>query len=331
MGAAVCTSVEGPRERVTGKTLDSPGDSPRSPWNAAGVVDNDRERVLSRPITYVDHPSYHDPLSVDEILGPCPTPEGLEVPSREAIPGGLPAYLKSLYSVPLLTRERETRLFRQWNCLKAMAERLRLESLAGETPIVAPRRIEALLERAHDARDLILRANQRLVVSIAKRFAGRAGDLFEMISDANLPLIEAAERFDFSRGFRFSTYATWAIRNGLIRSLTLEKRQKERYVHGVEELFSTLPDDREVASDFWEDAKNPWIFVQSLLERLTERERVVLEGRYGLDGARRKSHRQIGGQIGVSKERARQIEIAARAKLRRLVGGPAVSPLPFLA
>jgi RNA polymerase primary sigma factor len=166
------------------------------------------------------------------------------------------------------------------------------------------------------------------VVSIAKRFAGRTGALFEMISDANLPLIEAVERFDFSRGYRFSTYATWAIRNGLIRSVAVERKRRERYPHGVDELFDAVPDHREELGEAPPLSRNPAAAIKALLARLNDRERVVLEGRYGLDGARQKSLRQIGSQIGVSKERARQIEIAAREKLRRIADGLALGPVP---
>ncbi|MBY0398321.1 MAG: sigma-70 family RNA polymerase sigma factor, partial [Thermoleophilia bacterium] len=233
---------------------------------------------------------------------------------------------------PLLTREQEAHLFRQMNCLKAQAERIRREAVAGRPSTAAlasaRERIEALLERAAEVRSHILRANQRLVVSIAKRFAGRTGDLFEMISDANLPLIEAVERFDFSRGYRFSTYATWAIRNGLIRSVAVERRRRERYLHGVDEIFDAVADYRGESGEAQPLPKNPAASVRALLARLNDRERLVLEGRYGLDGARQKSLRQIGTQIGVSKERARQIEIAAREKLRRFAAGLSLGPIP---
>lgn len=280
---------------------------------------------------YVYHESFDDPNSLASTLGPLPVASEF-APRRKSPPRGLPAYLEGLYRVELLSRDQEVHQFRQMNCLKHLAERERREAnragTSATSKAVAEERAEAFLDRALEIRSRILEANQRLVVSIAKRFVGPNGDLFEMISEANLSLIKAVDRFDFSRGFRFSTYATWAIRNGLVRAVAMERRRRERFVSGSETLMEGVADHREGAGGPRFSLRDHGSTFRTILDRLNARERLVLEGRYGLSGSRQLSLRQVGDQIGVSKERARQIEIAAKEKLRKFAAAFAPETLP---
>ena len=169
-------------------------------------------RILEFPLDYIDNQQFRCLSSENrarEILGP--TPENDLATKKPRLPSGLPAYLASLYDVPLLTREQETHLFRKMNYLKHEASNLR-ETLDMDRPNRRLMdRIENLYEESVATKNLIISANLRLVVSIAKRYVGPAEDFFELVSDGNLSLLRAVEKFDVSRGNSFSTYATWAI------------------------------------------------------------------------------------------------------------------------
>ena len=146
-----------------------------------------------------------------------------------AVPGGMPAYLANLYDVPLLTREQEAHLFRKMNYLKYKAGRLR-DTLDVDRP---KSRLMGQIEKLYDesvaTKNQIIRANLRLVVSIAKRYVGPAGDFFELVSDGNMSLLRAVEKFDVSQGNRFSTYASWAIMKNFARSIPDVLRHRDRF------------------------------------------------------------------------------------------------------
>src|SRR5215470_678501 len=84
----------------------------------------------------------------------------------------------------------------------------------------------------------------RLVVSIAKRHSGQTDNFFELLSDGNVSLIRAVEKFDYSRGNKFSTYASWAIMKNFARSIPEEKHRRERYITGHEQIFESTQDSR---------------------------------------------------------------------------------------
>ena len=152
-----------------------------------------------------------------EILGPLPESD---LPTKKSrLPSGMPPYLASLYEVPLLTREQEAHLFRKMNYLKYKASRLRdkLDVNRPEESPDGPDR-EAVRRGGRD-QEPDHRANLRLVVSIAKRYVGPAADFFELVSDGNMSLMRAAEKFDVSQGNKFSTYASWAIMKNFARTI----------------------------------------------------------------------------------------------------------------
>ena len=105
-------------------------------------------------------------------------------------------------------------------------------------------RIENLYEESVATKNQIISANLRLVVSIAKRYIGPAEDFFELVSDGNLSLIRAVEKFDVSRGNRFSTYATWAIMKNFARTIPAVLRHRDRFRTSHSEVFSTTEDLR---------------------------------------------------------------------------------------
>lgn len=256
-------------------------------------------------------------------------------------------YLREIGKIPLLTAEEEL----------ALAKKV----VSGD-------------KRAKDA---MAEANMRLVVSIAKRYVGRGLDLLDLIQEGNTGLLRAVEKFDPERGFKFSTYATWWIRQAITRAIADQARTIRIPVHMVEtinkllrtqrrltqelnreptneeiaaamemdvdkvehimkikqdisSLDASVRDDEEdsVLGDFIEDEdqKTPTESaseqllkeqVRQILGTLTEREQKILKLRFGLDDGKSHTLEEVGQEFSVTRERIRQIEAKALAKLRK--------------
>lgn len=232
----------------------------------------------------------------------------------------LPSYLKALYLVPLLSAEQEADLFRRYNFLKHQATKKieRIEACEAADQDVTE--VCGLFRRFENIRERIVRANLRLVVSVAKKHVGFSGDFFEVVSDGNMSLMRAVEKFDYARGFRFSTYATWAIMKNYARSIPEQRYHQARMATGQDEMLAAAPDTHnglQLVSDR-EDVRQQ---IRQGLEQLTSRERAVVMGHFGLgsDQGENLTLEEIGRRFGVTKERVRQIEKRAIAKLRGLL------------
>src|SRR5947209_18253019 len=159
----------------------------------------------------------------------------------------------------------------------------------------------------------------RQMVSIAKRHAGQADNFFELLSDGNMSLIRAVEKFDYGRGFKFSTYASWAIMKNFARSIPDEKHRRERFVTGHEEVFEVAPDARSDEHEILATHERATDSVNRLLEYLEPREREIIRMRAGLDDhAKGMTLEEIGQQFGITKERVRQLHARSMKKLRSL-------------
>ncbi|MBX6311838.1 MAG: sigma-70 family RNA polymerase sigma factor [Isosphaeraceae bacterium] len=286
-------------------------------------------RLLEQKIEYMPHPSFDDPAQQAEILGPMPpSPEG-KTTRRLKIPEGLPPYLASLYEAPLLTREQEMHLFRKMNFLKYQAVKLRASIDPTRPKATVLDRIEALLEEALAVKNQIIRANLRLVVSIAKKHIGPRQDFFELVSDGNMSLIRALEKFDYARGNKFSTYASWAIMNNFARTIPEEKLRRDRFITGHEEMFESAADNRIDEREYETTQRRQQEAVQGMLGRLDERERRIIISRFGLGGASERTLEELGRELGITKERVRQIESRAQDKLRKFADEQKLDPALF--
>ncbi len=198
-------------------------------------------QLLERPISYVYNEQFEQEDADAIILGEADANEvGQYEPASKAkikAPKDLPPYLKSLYEVPLLSAQREFSEFRRYNYLKFKADQLRKTIDMNNISSQQVKDIESLLLQANVAKNRIVRANLRLVVSIAKKHVSGPLNLFELISDGNVSLMRAVEKFDFARGFRFSTYASWAIMRNFARSVPKERYQLDRFSTGHEEVL----------------------------------------------------------------------------------------------
>ena len=280
-------------------------------------------------------------------------------------------YLREIGRVPLLTAADEVRLSQAIERGRTAAERLRDASVAG----AEREELEALVHEGDVARAGLADANLRLVVSVARRYSNRGVPLIDLIQEGNLGLLRAVEKFDWRRGFKFSTYATWWIRQAVSRAIADDARTIRIPVHlydvvnrmarvssqlhqelgrepteeeigaalqlspeRVRELSQVLPqpvsldgfvgEDQETRlSDMVadENATNLELAaeyrlladrIRDTLLTLTPRERRVIERRFGLGDDKDESLTAIGREIGVTRERIRQIESTALRKLR---------------
>lgn len=271
--------------------------------------------------------------------------EALTVLTEGTVSDPVRMYLKEIGRIPLLTFEQEI----------ALAKRIEKGDRA--------------------AKNILITSNLRLVVSIAKKYVGRGLTLLDLIQEGNQGLIRAVEKYEWRRGYKFSTYATWWIRQSITRAIADQARTIRIPVHMVENINRFLrasrklmqdlgrePSPEEVAKildiepgkaleiikisqepaslespvgdeedsrlgDFIHDTNAPTLFdtasrellkeqVDQVLETLSDRERRVLEERFGLKDGKPKTLEEVGKMFAVTRERIRQIEAKALRKLR---------------
>ncbi|MDQ4093756.1 MAG: RNA polymerase sigma factor [Actinomycetota bacterium] len=286
------------------------------------------------------------------------------------------AYLKQISKVALLNAEEEVELATQIEAGLYAAERMRRAQDAREK--LSPQLrwdLRCIMRDGERAKKHLLEANLRLVVSLAKRYTGRGMAFLDLIQEGNLGLIRAVMKFDYTKGYKFSTYATWWIRQAISRAMADQARTIRLPVHMVEvvntlvrmkrELLQYLgrePTPAELAKelditpqrvlelqqydqeaisldqaigdegdsqlgDFIEDSEAVGALdavsftllqddVQSVLATLSEREAGIVRLRFGLTDGQPRTLEETGHLYGVTRERIRQIEVKAMAKLR---------------
>jgi len=272
-------------------------------------------KIFELPLDFMPNAEFDDLSKIDEMTADLPVPS--ELARKARAPSGLPPYLASLYDVPLLNREQEYHLFRKMNYLKHVATKLRSE-LDPKAPLVSLMdQIEKLYEQSVAVKNKIVQANLRLVVSIAKKHVDPNDDFFGLISDGNMSLIRACEKFDYARGNKFSTYASWAIMKNFARTIPDEFKHRDRFRTSSEEVFTGHEDRRADNFSAEIDQAVRTDQIQKILHTLDQREQQIIVRRFGLD------HRfepltlkEVGEEMGVTKERIRQLEARALDKLR---------------
>jgi RNA polymerase primary sigma factor len=232
----------------------------------------------------------------------------------------LPEYLQVLQDVPMLNREQESELFRRYNYLKYLAcksrDKIKLAHILG----AELSRAEGYLSQAEEIKQRIIEANLRLVVTVARKHTGGAVGLPDLVSEGNVSLMQAVEKFDYNRGYRFATFASWAIAKDYAGKLS---QRFSRLDKATAASLANIQRDLQTkqGADFAAIERAHRSLIRVIKDNLTEREQYIIINRYGLLGTvikkKTKTLVQIGQELGLSKERIRQIELTALQKLRQ--------------
>ena len=275
------------------------------------------EQLVRQPIDYIHSAEFDDAALEDTILGPMPDEEEFFAKAETMkAPKDVEPQMAYLYGKPLLTREQEAHVFRKMNFLKHQANRLSQQLDPVRARVGELRRIDALMKQSKRHRDLLIECNQRLVHSLATRHMQIGQNLDELKSDANISIMRAVEKFDYSRGNKFSTYATWAIMKNFARSIPDENTRRGRYMTGTDEIFAGKADVRTDEQEVVALADAARARVNRLLDVLDPRTREVIRMRTGLSGGEEMTLEQIGQHFGITKERVRQINVRGMKQLR---------------
>ena len=306
-------------------------------------------------------PFAHDAAAPDPSESPRPSEPTLDAVQH---------YLQEIGRVALLTAAEEV----------ALAERIERGHAAASCLIQTSelglrRSLERDVQSGNDARRHLIQANLRLVVSIAKKYVGRGLSLLDLIQEGNIGLMRAVEKFDYTKGNRFSTYATWWIRQAVTRAIAEQGRtirlpvhmsesvgQVKRTAERLSQSLERQPVADEIAlalgqpiervqrvleaarrpvsletpvgdegqhtlGDFLPDEEVPSptdfaatqllrLDLSAALDHLSERERRIIDLRYGLVDGHRRTLEEVGRALGMTRERARQIEAEALRRLR---------------
>ena len=273
-------------------------------------------QILRTEIDFIPNPAFRsedftDTEPVDAILA--------ELRSSSDAPADLPAHLRRMCDSDLLTQDQETALFREMNYLKFRANSLRSRLDPNCVDGRTIEAIETLLQRARTIRDQIIRANTRLVMAIVKKFVTPRQSFDDMLSDGIFTLMQAVEKFDYDRGFRFSTYAYRSIARSAYRTVTTARKEEARSTRDAEEWAFEQEDEHAasgMADKVWSNLRE---LMASMLDQLDRRERFIIRSRYALGSHRKvRTFQCLADKLGVSKERVRQLEQRAVSKLQAM-------------
>jgi len=353
------------------RALDEAGVSPAEAKRALRVI-NDRGITIGAdaPGSAPTSPTTVNLVEEEDV----PDVWDQEVPTTDLVR----VYLTDIGRVALLTAEQEVDLAKRIEAGLFAAEKLRAAD-AKETkkiPAKLRRDLEEISADGTRARNHLLEANLRLVVSLAKRYQGKGLTLLDLIQEGNIGLVRAVEKFDYTKGYKFSTYATWWIRQALQRAIADQGRTIRVPVHMVEQINKALRVKRDLATElgreptfaelgavlemtaerveeilgygretlsletpvgddgtatfgeFIEDADAPVAAdvvdfgllqdrLRLVLGTLPDRSASVMRMRFGLDDGRARTLDEVGKELGLTRERIRQIERDTLRELRR--------------
>jgi RNA polymerase primary sigma factor len=311
----------------------------------------------------IPHPAQAKPLT---------RPEAVPDDATLGIGDSVRLYLQEIGETDLLTMDQEVWLAKRMERGKVSERRLLCGAFGCEDE-----RLEFIAdaEDGDKARAHLIQANLRLVVSVAKKYVGRGLSFLDLIQEGNIGLMKATDKFDYTRGYKFSTYATWWIRQAITRAIADQSRtirlpvhvgetinRVKKTGHRLQQILERDPTHEEIAraldigddkvrqvldvsrhpvsleapvgqdgdaflGDFIEDETMPAPLdlasqhllksqIGDALQRLSDRERRIIELRFGLQDGRFRTLEEVGREFGITRERIRQIEAKALRKLR---------------
>ncbi len=292
-------------------------------------------RIKALPIEFIANPLFELPDADTIILEILPkeallkaqqtVAEGTNAKAKDLlvarVPRNLSAEMNAVFNQPVMPQELEIDAFRRMNYLKCKAHSLqqRLDIYAARSTDLAE--IEGLLNQAQAIKNQLVQSGLRVAVHVARKHQRPGLPLAELISDANIWLMMAVERFDFARSVKFSTYASYAIMKNFARGRVEHiARRDQRLVTGQEEVLGQIDNhDTHSLSDQLDSAtvQNDLLRV---IDQLPPRERELVVAHFGLDQTQAPmSLSELGAKMGLTKTRVRQIETRALRKLRRLI------------
>jgi RNA polymerase primary sigma factor len=297
--------------------------------------------------------------------------EHVEVDTSTGVGDSVRLYLQEIGMTDLLTMQEEIWLAKRMERGKLAEESLALATCDPETErALRDDKIDGDAARAH-----LIQANLRLVVSVAKKYVGRGLSFLDLIQEGNIGLMKATDKFDYQRGFKFSTYATWWIRQAITRAISDQSRtirlpvhvgetinRVKKTSHRLQQILEREPTQEEIArtmdvtdekvrqvlevarhpvsleapvgnegdaflGDFIEDESMPAPIeiasahllkdqIGEALSKLTDREKKIIELRFGIEDGKFRTLEEVGREFGITRERIRQIEAKALRKLR---------------
>jgi len=275
------------------------------------------EHLIRQEVDFIHNADFEDTSKHDEMAGLLPDHVDFEDKLRTMrAPKDVDAQMTYLYERPLLTFKQEQHLFRKMNFLKYQLKELKKTLDPLRARMTDLRKVEELNDQIKHCRDLLIECNLRLVHKLASQHLQTGQNLDELKSDAHISLMRAVEKFDYGRGFKFSTYATWAIVKNFARSIPDENTHKNRYMTGHEEVFDAKADTHTDEQEMLASAEQAKQRVNRLLQYLDPRTREVIRMRTGIDGSAEMTLEQIGQHFGITKERVRQINVRGMKQLR---------------
>jgi RNA polymerase primary sigma factor len=297
--------------------------------------------------------------------------EPVEVDTAAGVGDSVRLYLQEIGMTDLLTMQEEIWLAKRMERGKLAEEELSLAKCDAETErALKDDKVDGDAARAH-----LIQANLRLVVSVAKKYVGRGLSFLDLIQEGNIGLMKATDKFDYARGFKFSTYATWWIRQAITRAISDQSRtirlpvhvgetinRVKKTSHRLQQILEREPTQEEIAramdvpddkvrqvlevarhpvsleapvgnegdaflGDFIEDESMPAPIeiasahllkdqIGEALSKLTDRERKIIQLRFGIEDGKFRTLEEVGREFGITRERIRQIEAKALRKLR---------------
>jgi RNA polymerase primary sigma factor len=277
------------------------------------------DRLLQEKVDYIYNAEFDDVEKEALISGPMPAEQEFNDKVKAMRPPkDVEAQMSYLYERPLLNREQEAHQFRKMNFFKHKLLKLQEQLKSAGSLVRAQdlKKAEVLHSQITKTRDMLIECNQRLVHNLATKHLQSGQNLDELKSDANISLMRAVEKFDYSRGNKFSTYATWAIMKNFARSIPDENTHRQRFMTGSEEVFDGKADVRTDEQEVVQQADQARARVNRLLQYLDPRTREVIRMRSGLDGSEEMTLEEIGQHFGITKERVRQINVRGMKQLR---------------